>query len=278
MGCVGTAMLVTCRVVLMLEHGYAGASGFSDVKRRAVAAEHFDGRPFRKHRERRRRVRAEFLGCVDDFSVYDSEDRFDTFDVLVRNGEIVICEHGEVSELARGKGAFFARLTREPTAALRVKPQGFFATEAIPVGIQRDATDCLSGNQPIEGNPRVIAGDTCRVCSCANGDSKFEHFANWRRSLSGLFAIAVDEVFTLVSHAVLDRDASTECLYSFKVSVGDGFAMIEKPVQSFERHVAVYFLVYIEKAVDAFVVSGVDPERPFVGGQQRHDVFQFTFE
>src|SRR5882762_2393086 len=82
MGCVGTAMLVTCRVVLMLEHGYAGASGFSGVKRRAVAAEHFDGRPFRKHRERRRRVSAEFLGCVDDLSAHDGEYGFDAFDVI----------------------------------------------------------------------------------------------------------------------------------------------------------------------------------------------------
>src|SRR5882724_2116672 len=54
--------------------------------------------------------------------------------------------------------------------------------------------------------------------------------------------------------------------------------MIEKPVQPFERHVTVDFLIYIEKAVDAFVISGVDPERPFVGGEQRHDFFQFTFE
>jgi len=30
----------------------------------------------------------------------------------------------------------------------------------------------------------------------------------------------------LISHAVLDGDASTECLYPFEVSIGDGFAMI----------------------------------------------------
>src|SRR6266853_3691700 len=278
MGCVGTAKLVTCRVVLMLEHGYAGASGFSHVKRRPVAAEHFDRRPFRKHRERRRRVRAEFLCRVDNLAAYDREYGFDAFDVLFGDGKVIIGKHSEVSELAWGKGAFFAGLTREPTAALRVKPQGFFATEAIPFGIQRDAADCLSSDQPIQGNPGVIAGDSSSVCSGSDGNSKFEHFANWRRSLSGLFTVAVDEIFTLVSHAVLDRDASTECLYSFKVSVGDGFAMIEKPVQSFERHVAVDFLIYIEKAVDAFVISGVQPERPFIGGEQRHDVFQFAFK
>src|SRR6266404_4441213 len=262
----------------MLQDRYTGASCFSDVKRRPVAAEHFDGRPFRKHRERRRRVRAEFLRRVDNLSAYDREYGFDALDVLFGDGKVIIGKHSEVSELSWGKGAFFAGLTRKPTAALRVKPQGFFATEAIPVGIQRDAADCLSSDQPIQGNPGVIAGDSSGVCTGADGDSKFEHFANWRCSLSGLFTIAVDEVFTLVSHAVLDRDASTECLYPFKVSVGNRFAMIEKPVQPFERHVAVYFLIDIEKAADAFVISGVDPERPFVGGQQRHDVFQFAFE
>src|SRR6266436_4958662 len=209
MRCVEAAVLVTCRVVLMLQHGHTGASGFSDVKRGAVTTEHLDGRPFRQHRERRRRVRTEFLCRVDDFSAYDSEDRFDAFDVLVRNGEVVIRKDGEVSELAWGKGAFFARLTREPTAALRVKPQGLFATEAIPVGIHRGAADCLSGDQPIQGNPGIIAGDSSGVCSGSDGDSKFEHFANWRGSLSVLFTIAVNKVFTLVSHAVLDRDAST---------------------------------------------------------------------
>src|SRR5882724_10934562 len=217
MGCVGTAMLVTCRVVLMLEHGYAGASGFSDVKRRAVAAEHFDGRPFRKHRERRGRVRAEFLGCVDDLSAYDSEYGFDAFDVLVRNGEVVIRKDGKVGELAWGKGAFFARLTREPTAALRVKPQGLFATEAIPVGIQGDAADCLSSDQPIQGNPGVIAGDSSGVCSGSDGNSKFEHFANWRCSLSGLFTIAVDEVFALVSHPMLNGNSAAQCSNAFEV-------------------------------------------------------------
>ena len=106
MGRVDTAVVVTCRVMLMLRHGHTGASGFGGVKRRAVAAEHFDGRPFRKHRERRRRVRAEFLCRVDNLSAYDREYGFDAFDVLVRNGEVVIRKDGEVSELAWARAPF----------------------------------------------------------------------------------------------------------------------------------------------------------------------------
>src|SRR5262245_15250140 len=141
MGRVSTAVLVTCRVVLMLQNGHTGTSGFSDVEWGAIAAEHLDGRPFGQHREGRRRVRAEFLCCVHDLSAYDRENGFDAFDVLVRNDEVVLRKDGQVSELAWGKGAFFAGLTRKPTAALRVKPQGFFATKAIPLGIQRGTGD-----------------------------------------------------------------------------------------------------------------------------------------
>src|SRR5260221_4691910 len=203
----------------MLQDGNTGASGFSDVQRRAIPPEHLYRRPFRQHRERRRRVRTEFLACMDDFSADDREYGFDAFDVLVRNGEVVIRKDGEVSELAWSKDAFFAALARKPTAALRVKPQGFFATEAIPVGIHRDAADSLSGDQPIEGNPRGVTRDSCGVCSCAHGDSEFEHFANWRRSLSGLFAIAANKVLALVSHPMLNGDSAAQCSNAFEITV-----------------------------------------------------------
>src|SRR6266436_5415012 len=120
----------------MLQDGYTGASCFSDVKRRPVAAEHFDGRPFRKHRERRRRVRAEFLCCMDNLSAYDRENGFDAFDVLFGDGKVIIRKHSEVSELALRKGALFAYFIREPTAPLCVKAERFFAAQAVPFGIQ----------------------------------------------------------------------------------------------------------------------------------------------
>src|SRR5262245_45143164 len=107
----GASVLTAGRVMLVLKHGYSGASGFNDIKRCSVPTKHFDRRPFWKNRQRRRGMRAEFLGCMHDFSAHDSEHGLDVFDVLAMNGEVVIREHGEVSELARSKGAFFARLT-----------------------------------------------------------------------------------------------------------------------------------------------------------------------
>src|SRR6266478_6257160 len=123
MGGMGAAVLVTIGTVLV-ENWHARLGGLANVQRRTVAAEHLYRRPFRQHWERRRRVGGKFLGRMDDLSAHDGEHGFDAFDVLVRNDEVVIRKDGEVSELTWSKGSLFARLTRKPTAALRVKPQG----------------------------------------------------------------------------------------------------------------------------------------------------------
>ena len=68
---------------------------------------------------------------------------------------------------------------------------------------------------------------------------------------------------------MLNGDATAQGLDAFQIPVGDGFAMVEKPVQSFEGRFAVDLLEHIQKARDAFVVGGVQTERPFVCGQQR---------
>ena len=67
---------------------------------------------------------------------------------------------------------------------------------------------------------------------------------------------------------MLDGDAAAKRFDSLKVSVGNSFAVVEEPVEPFEGHVAINSLEYIEKAGDAFVISSVETERPFVGGQQ----------
>jgi hypothetical protein len=47
--------------------------------------------------------------------------------------------------------------------------------------------------------------------------------------------------------------------------------MVEEPIQALERNFTVYLLEHIEESRDAFIVGGMQPERPFVCGQQRHD-------
>ena len=57
---------------------------------------------------------------------------------------------------------------------------------------------------------------------------------------------------------------------SLDVPMTGSLAVIEKPVEAFEGHFAVHVLIDIQEARDAFIVSGMQSERPLVRGEQRH--------
>ena len=61
------------------------------------------------------------------------------------------------------------------------------------------------------------------------------------------------------------------------VAIGDRLGVVDDPVQAIERHVAIDLLVDIEDARDAFVVGGVDAERPAILRKQAHDRFELAF-
>src|ERR1035438_2043834 len=73
-------------------------------------------------------------------------------------------------------------------------------------------------------------------------------------------------------------DASAKGFYAVQISVSDCLAMIEKPVQALERSFTIYFLEDVQETCDAFIVGGMQPERPFVGGKQRDDVFKLALQ
>src|SRR5271157_4838572 len=77
-----------------------------------------------------------------------------------------------------------------------------------------------------------------------------------------------------IRHAMLDCDATAQCFHALQVAVGNRLAMVEEPVQPFERHFAVHFLEHIQKTGDALVVGCMETERPFVGGQ--HETTSFN--
>ena len=77
---------------------------------------------------------------------------------------------------------------------------------------------------------------------------------------------------------MLNGDATAERFYPFQVSVGNGFAVVEEPVQPFERHVAIHLLEHIQKSRDAFVVSRVQAERPLVRSQHGHDILELALQ
>src|SRR5437773_3809252 len=108
-------------------HGDANSRRFASVERCAVATEHLDRRPFRQNRNRWRRVRGELLRRMNDLSAHDGENRFDGFDLFLRDGKIVFGERDAIRQLSDRYCPLLSALTRKPTAALRVKPQCFLA-------------------------------------------------------------------------------------------------------------------------------------------------------
>ena len=72
------------------------------------------------------------------------------------------------------------------------------------------------------------------------------------------------------------RNAATERLDPLYVAVADRFGMVNDET-GFERLAAVYPFKDREEPIDAFVVGGMDPERPLVDGQQFYDRLQLVF-
>src|SRR2546430_14193791 len=97
-------------------------------------------------------------------------------------------------------------------------------------------------------------------------------------SLKGFLAVAIQKVFDLIVQEMLNRDVAAQRLHAYQVAVRDSLAVIEEPIQSFERHVAIHLLEHTEEAREAFVVSRVQAERPLVRREQRDDFPEFTFE
>ena len=78
--------------------------------------------------------------------------------------------------------------------------------------------------------------------------ARLQHARDRRRGLGRLGAVALDEIFALVGHAVLHGDAAAERRDAVDDCVGDGLGVVEEPVQAVERHVAVHLLEHVERA------------------------------
>src|SRR6202007_166410 len=95
-----------------------------------------------------------------------------------------------------------------------------------------------------------------------------QHARDRWRPLRCFSAVAFDEVFPLEGHAMLDRDAASECDGSINVLVGNRLRMNEAPVQPIEGNVAVNLLKDIQESLDGFVVGGVQAEWPALFSEQ----------
>ena len=98
----------------------------------------------------------------------------------------------------------------------------------------------------------------------ADRDAHFHHAPNGWRAFRCAVAVAFDEILALISHSVLDRDATAELCDPVDITIIDRLRMIDDPVQAVERYVAVHFLEHVERPRDRLVVCSVHPPRPAV--------------
>jgi hypothetical protein len=92
-----------------------------------------------------------------------------------------------------------------------------------------------------------------------------------------LFAVAIDKIFALESHTVLHRNAAAQRFHAFNIALGNGFRMIEEPVQAVERNIAVHLLKHVQHPADGFIIGGMQAERPAVFHQMAHHPLQLIF-
>lgn len=69
-----------------------------------------NGRPVWHHRQIAGIERLKFFSRIDRFSAQNREHRFKGFDLLVRNCEVVVGQHGQIGKLTRRNGTAFSFL------------------------------------------------------------------------------------------------------------------------------------------------------------------------
>src|SRR6202034_1223658 len=111
---------------------------------------------------------------------------------------------------------------------------------------------------PIKRNKWIETGNTRSVSAGTYRHTEFQHPPGWRGPTGGRCSIAVHKVFALESHPMLNRNPSTKCRDAVNILIADSLCVVEEPVETVERNVAVHVLEYVQESLDRFVVSGVE--------------------
>src|SRR4029077_20263192 len=90
-----------------------------------------------------------------------------------------------------------------------------------------------------ERDPRVVRRNACCISASADRHPHLEHPPNGRCAFGLLGTVPRDEVLALVSHAVLNGDATAQLGDALDVAVVDRLAMVEQPVQAVEWNVTI---------------------------------------
>src|SRR4029453_13593557 len=153
---------------------------------------------------------------------------------LARGGEIVVGKNSEICELSRFDLTLLADLGGKPRVGLGPEPQRGFAVELIRSRIELQSAKCATGHQPCECDPGIVRRHARCVGASADGDPHLQHSPNGWRAFSLLDTVTFNEVLALIGHAVLDGDAAAKFGDPLDVSIVDGLAMVEQPVQAAE--------------------------------------------
>src|ERR1700722_4951933 len=203
---------------------------------RAIAAEGPHRRPVGHGGRRRGFIEArKIASAIDHPAADDGEIGNRVGDFVLRTGEIVAVGHDQIGELAGPDAPLFAFLIGEPGDVLGPHPQRRFAVETVALRVNPQTADRLAGDEPGQRDPGIVGGDAGRVSPGRGFHAGGDDPRYGRRRLGRAGAIALDEIFALIGHAVLDGDAAAERRDPADRPVRDGFGMVEEPIQSLER-------------------------------------------
>lgn len=76
---------------------------------------------------------------------------------------------------------------------------------------------------------------------------------------------------------MLYGNAAAQRFHPLDVTFGDGFRVVEDPVQAVERNIAVHLFEHVQHAADGFVIGGMQAERPAVLDQMAHYALELIF-
>src|SRR5262249_2141410 len=151
------------------------------------------------------------------------------------------------------------------------------AVETVASRIDLEPTDGFPGYEPTYGDPRIVRGDARGVSAGGNLHAALQNFRNWRCGLCGTGAVALDEKFALIVHAMLDGDAAAQPGDAVDRALRDRLGVVEEPVDPVQRNVAIDLLKHIKRAPDRLVIGCVQAPGPAVLRENADHILELAF-
>src|SRR5260370_11187121 len=169
-----------------------------------------------------------------------------------------------------------ALLVREPRDVLGPHAQRRLAVEAVARRIEAEPSHGFASDEPRERYPWIVGGDARGIGAGRYVKAGIEHARDRWGGLGSPKPVALDEIFSLIRHAMLHGDAAAERCDAFDRLVRNRLRVVEEPVEARERNVLVDHLERIEGARDRLVIGRMQAPRPAVLGEDAHHLLEFV--